>query len=84
MSKKKPNDWTKRLSNGAKAEILAATFHLLTDHSPEAWGKVPAWLQSQIRQAMFDCSVDTRDLTREDIAACVEYGKWLDKKHPKR
>jgi hypothetical protein len=82
MPKKKTNDWTKPLSNVAKAEILAATIHLLSDHSPKVWAKVPAWLQSQIRQAMFDCSVDYRDMTREDIKTCVEYGGWLNEKHP--
>src|SRR5258708_5794486 len=31
----------KIISYAAKAEVLAATIHLLTDHSPEVWKKVP-------------------------------------------
>ena len=84
MPKKKTNDWTKPLSNIAKAEILAQTIHVLTSHSPKVWAKVPAWLRSQIQQSMFDCSVDYRDMTKEDIRQCIEYGEWLTKKHPKR
>ena len=78
----KKNDWTKPLSNAAKAEILAATFHLLSDHMPEVWKKVPAWLQSQIKQSMYDCGVDYRDFTKRDIKECVEYCQWLNAKHP--
>lgn len=77
----KSKQWTKPLSNAAKAEILAQTVHVLTSHSPEAWSKVPAHLRSQIQQAMFDCSVDHRDLTKADIRSCIEYGEWLTKKH---
>lgn len=76
-----PN-WEKRLSYAAKAEMLAATFHLLTDHTPEVWRKVPAWLRSQIRQAMRDCSTEYRDFTREDVKACADYGQWLSEKYP--
>jgi hypothetical protein len=75
-------DWEKKLSPAAKAEMLAATFHLLTDHSPKVWKKVPAWLRAQIRQAMFDCAMDAKDLTKRDTADCVEYGEWLNLKHP--
>jgi hypothetical protein len=82
MPKKKTNDWTKPLSNAAKAEILAATFHLLTDHMPKVWSKVPKWLQSQIRQSMFDCSTDYRDFSKEDLKDCVEYCQWLNEKYP--
>ena len=81
-SQKLAVNWEKRLSNVAKAEILASVFHLLSDHQPKVWAKVPEWLRAQIRQAMFDCSVDYRDLTKEDITRCVEYCQWLDEQHP--
>lgn len=75
-------DWEKALSGVAKAEILASTFHLLCDHMPEVWKKVPSWLRAQIRQSMFDCSVDFRDLNKKDIENCIQYGEWLSLKHP--
>ena len=77
-------DWKKPLSYAVKAEMLAATFHLLTDHQPEVWKTVPAWLQAQIKQTMLDCSIDAHDLTMKEMKLCVEYAKWLNKKHPNR
>ncbi len=73
--------WEKRLSHAAKAEMLAATFHLLTDHMPEVWKTVPEWLRARIKQAMRDCSIDAHDLTTEEMQLCVKYGQWLGKKH---
>jgi hypothetical protein len=80
MSKK--NDWEKRLSHAAKAEMLTATFHLLTDHMPEVWRKVPAWLRAQIKQAMADCSIEYKEFAEDDLKTCNEYGQWLNEKHP--
>jgi hypothetical protein len=84
MPKKPTIDWEKRLSDVAKAEILAATFHLLTDHQPEVWKTVPEWLRAQIRQTMLDCSIDSHDFTEEEVKNCIEYVKWLNKKHPQQ
>lgn len=84
MPKKPAIDWEKRLSPTAKAEMLAATLHFLTDHQPEVWKTVPEWLRARIRQAMHDCSIAAHDLTKEEMLLCVEYGKWLDKKHPQK
>lgn len=81
-SKELAIDWETPLSGVAKAEVLAATFHVLSDHLPEVWKKVPAWLRAQIKQAMFDCAVDYKDLSNKDIDACMQYGKWLNLKHP--
>jgi len=78
----KKTDWKRPLSDTVKAEVLAATFHLLADHTPEVWGKVPAWLQKQIRQAMSDCATDFRVFSQQDLVDCVEYCQWLNKKHP--
>lgn len=78
---KKP-DWYKELPAHVKAEMLAATFHLLSDHMPEIFNKVPKWLQQQIRQAMMDCSIDHKDFSKQDLKLCIEYGQWLDKKYP--
>jgi hypothetical protein len=75
------SSWGKRLSPAAKAEMLAATFHELTDHQPEIWKTVPEWLRARIKQAMHDCSIDAHDLTMEEMQLCVRYGKWLNKKH---
>jgi len=77
-------NWDKRLSSTAKAEMLAGTFHLLCDHMPKVWKKVPAWLRAQIRQAMFDCGIDANDMTPRDVKDCIEYGQFLNKKHPQR
>ena len=62
-------------ADAAKAEILASVFHLLTDHTPEVWRKVPAWLRAQIRQAMSDCSVDYRDMSEKNLDLTVEYSE---------
>jgi hypothetical protein len=78
----KSTQWTKPLSNAAKAEMLAATFHLFTDHMPKEFAKLPKWLQQQMRQTMFDCSVDHRDLTKGDIKTLIEYGQWLNVQYP--
>jgi hypothetical protein len=72
----------KRLSYAAKAEMLAATFHLLTDHMPKVWKTVPAWLRSQIKQVMLDCSTEYKDFTEKDLKDCNDYGQWLSEKYP--
>lgn len=84
MMPKIPKEWRKPLSNAAKAEMLASTFHLFTDHMPELFSKLPGWLQKQINQTMYDCSVDHRDLTKADIKRCIEYGQWLNAKYPQK
>lgn len=71
-----------RLSHPVKAEVLAATFHLLTDHMPEIWKTVPAWLQAQIKQAMCDCSIEHKDFSEQELEDCVDYCQWLNKKYP--
>ena len=81
---KKIKDWMKPMSNAVKAEMLAATFHLFTDHMPELFAKLPEWLQKQINQTMYDCSVDYRDLSKADVKLCIEYGQWLNAKHPQK
>jgi hypothetical protein len=81
MSKNKP-DWEKRLSHAAKAEMLVATIHLLTDHMPKVWKRVPAWLRAQIKQAMADCSIEYKEFAKDDLKLCNEYGQWLNEKHP--
>ena len=63
--------------------MLASTFHLLCDHMPNVWKKVPSWLRAQIRRAMFDCGIDAKDLSKKDAALCRQYGDWLNLKHPK-
>jgi hypothetical protein len=80
--KRQEIDWEKKLSPTAKAEMLASTFHLLCDHMPKVWNKVPAWLRAQIRQTMFDCGIDAKDFTKKDAAQCMQYGQWLNLKHP--
>jgi hypothetical protein len=82
MPNKKPN-WEKKLSYAAKAEVLAATFHLLTDHMPKVWKKVPAWLRSQIKQAMLDCSTEYKHFSKRDLKNCNDYCQWLNEKHPR-
>ena len=79
----KTRQWTKPLPNQVKAEVLGSVFHLLTSHEPEAMKCVPEWLQKQMRQAMYDCAVDFRDLSKGDIAQLREYMDWLEKKHPR-
>jgi hypothetical protein len=75
-------EWKKPLSNAVKAEVLAATFHLLTDHMPKIWKKVPAFLRGQIKQAMMDCDVEYKTFTKTDLKRCVEYCQWLNEKYP--
>lgn len=75
-------EWDKPLSSTAKAEILASTFHLLTDHSPKVWKRVPAWLRAQIKQAMADCSTEYRDFTQAELKTVTDYCEWLAEKHP--
>ena len=70
------------MSHATKAEVLAATFHLLTDHMPEIWKTVPAFLRGQIKQAMCDCSIEHEDFSEQDLKDCVEYCQWLNKKFP--
>ena len=82
MPKKIAKEWTKPLSNAAKAEMLAATFHLFTDHMPKEFAKLPTWLQQQMRRTMYDCGVDFRDLTKQDTADLKEYGAWLNARFP--
>ena len=84
MPKKIAKEWTKPLSNAAKAEMLAATFHLFTDHMPKQFAKLPTWLQQQMRRTMYDCGVDFRDLTKQDIADLKEYGAWLNARFPQK
>jgi len=62
--------------------MLAGTFHLLCDHMPKVWKKVPAWLRAQIRQTMFDCGIDQNDMTANDIKNCIKYGQFLNQLHP--
>ena len=86
-SKKSPKNskgvnWEKRLSHAAKAEMLVATIHLLTDHMPKVWKRVPAWLRSQIKQTMADCSIEYKEFAKDDLKLCNEYGQWLNEKHP--
>jgi hypothetical protein len=77
------HDWLNQLSPTAKAEILASVFHLLSSHQPEVWAKVPKWLQSQINQAMNDCSIDIDELSSKDISKIQAYVKWLEARHPR-
>ena len=79
---KREINWDKKLSPAAKAEMLASTFHLLCDHMPKVWKRVPPWLRAQIRLAMFDCGIDAKDLSKKDAALCRQYGEWLNLKHP--
>jgi hypothetical protein len=72
----------KLLSGVAKAEVLAGTVHLFTSHMPKVWKQVPAWLRAQIKQAMTDCSIEYKDLTRKELKACVDYTAWLNEKYP--
>lgn len=81
-STRSKRDWSQELSPVAKAEMLAATFHLLSDHMPKVWAHVPPWLQSQIKQAMFDCGIEFKLFSKRDLRLCVEYGQWLNQEYP--
>jgi hypothetical protein len=85
MPKKKvAKEWRKPLPNVVKAEMLAGTFHLFTDHMPELFKTLPEWLQKQIRQTEYDCATDFRDFTPEDLEVCKEYSQWLNARFPQK
>jgi hypothetical protein len=75
-------EWESKLSMVNKAEILVGVVHILTEHMPKIWAKVPKWYQKQLKQAMWDCSTRMDDFSKQDLKQIRAYFEEFKKKCP--
>jgi hypothetical protein len=79
---KKKQDWCDKLTLRNKAEIYAAVTHILICHMPKIWAKVPKWYQKQLREVMWDCSVEAKEFTKAELKQIREYFEDFRKRCP--
>ena len=71
--------WEDRLSGNAKAGLPGAVLHLLLDHMPKQWARLPKWYQEQIRLVMWHCGVGVDAMSKRDFRDIREYFIEMEK-----